>query len=312
MAESVKKMTPVSLLPKTRYNRDVMSTNKKARTPMNPPPQSASQKRPSQALQDIAARFVTARKLAQPLAAFPGVIPGDLKHSYEIQDLAINLWPEPIGGWKVGRIPPALEGGLGIDRLAGPIFTNTIVPAESGAVIEMPMFAGGFAAIEAEFVAVIARDAPADKLAWSMDEALAMVADLRIGLEIASSPLATINELGPTAVAADFGNNLGLVVGPSIANWRGRALDSMQCSSFVNGREVGAGGAFNLTGGFVRSVQFLLELTAKRKRPVRAGDVIATGQTTGIHDVAVGQLGQADFADDGNLSVRLVAAEPTA
>jgi 2-keto-4-pentenoate hydratase len=161
-------------------------------------------------------------------------------------------------------------------------------------------------------VAVIKRDAPAGKLAWSLDEALAMISDLRIGLEIASSPLATINELGPTVVVSDFGNNSGLIVGPSIDNWRSRSLDSMRCSSSVDDEDVGAGGAFNLTGGFVRSVQFLLELMARRKRPLRAGAVIATGQTTGIHDITVGQVGRADFARDGNLGVRLTAAEAIA
>jgi hypothetical protein len=40
--------------------------------------------------------------------------------------------------------------------------------------------------------------------------------------------------------------------------------------------------------------------------------VIATGQTTGIHDITVGQVGKADFAGDGNLGVRLTAAEAIA
>jgi 2-keto-4-pentenoate hydratase len=199
---------------------------------------------------------------------------------------------------------------LGIDRLCGPIFAPAIQSVDSGTALDMPVYVGGFAAIEAEFVAVIERDAPADKLAWSVDEARAMIADLRIGMEIASSPLATINELGPTVVVADFGNNNGLLVGPSISNWRSRSLESMRCSSSVDRQMVGSGGAFNLTGGFVRSVQFLLELTASRGRPLRAGDLVATGQTTGIHDVEAGQPGGVEFGDDGRLGVRIVAAKP--
>ena len=174
----------------------------------------------------------------------------------------------------------------------------------------MPIFAGGFAAIEAEFVAVIERDAPPDKLDWSSEEALSMIADLRIGMEIASSPLATINELGPTVVVSDFGNNFGLIVGPSITDWRFRSLGSMLSSSTVDQKMVGVGGAFNLTGGFIRSVQFLLELAASRNQPLHAGDVVATGQTTGIHDVRAGQIGRVDFGDDGDLAVRLFAAKP--
>lgn len=260
---------------------------------------------------EIASRFVAARRQARPLSNFPGGIPEDLASAYQIQDIAIDLWAgRALGGWKVGRIPPDLETGMGIDRLGGPVFADSIVTIDSGTLVEMPIFEGGFAAIEAEFVAKIKRDAPADKLTWSLDESREMIADLRIGIEIASSPLATINELGPTVVVSDHGNNFGLIVGPSIDNWRSRPLDSMSSASLINGKEVGSGGAFTLTGGFVRSVQFLLELNVRRGKPLRAGDMIATGQTTGIHDVKVGEICKTDFGDDGDLTVRLVAATP--
>jgi len=262
--------------------------------------------------QEIASKLVAARREARPLDGFPGAIPRDLESAYQVQDAGIDLWDEPIGGWKVGRIPLDLEDGFGIDRLAGPIFADTVKLANSGAKIEMPMYVGGFAAIEAEFVAVIGSNAPADKLAWSTEEALAMITDLRIGLEIASSPLASINDLGPPVVVSDFGNNLGLIVGPSINNWRSRSLDTMRCGAAINGQEVGSGGAFNLTGGFVRSVQFLLELMARRGRPLRAGQMIATGQTTGIHDIGASQEGEVDFGDDGRLCVKMLPAKPVA
>lgn len=265
---------------------------------------------PGKELGDIAATFVAARKACQPLVDYPGAIPGDLDTAYRIQDMAIDLWPEEIGGWKVGRIPPSIEDHFGIDRLAGPIFTPTIHEVSNGDALSMPVFDGGFAAIEAEYVAVIGRDAPPDKLTWSTEEAAGMIRDLRIGLEIASSPLATINELGPTVVVSDFGNNAGLIVGPSIEEWQSRPLDSMQCKTFVEGDAVGSGGAFTLTGGFIRSVQFLLELAARRGRPLRAGDVIATGQTTGIHDVAPGQSSTLDFGRDGELRCTVSAAAP--
>ena len=263
---------------------------------------------PSQAMQHIATRFVEARKRAEPLTDYPGDVPDDLEAAYRIQDLAIDLWPEPIVGWKVARMPPAVEAELGSDRLAGPVFNHCIARAESGEAPEMPIIVGGFAAVEAEFIVVIDRDAPADKLRWSRDEALAMIGDLRIGLEIAGSPLATINQLGALAVVSFCGNNTGLVVGPAITDWRSRSLESLRSTTTVGGEEVGSGGAFNLTDGYVRSVQFLLELSARRKRPLRAGDVIATGQTNGVHALNVGQISVTDFGDDGQVGVRPVAA----
>ena len=253
---------------------------------------------------------MASRRSGRALPGFPGSVPGNLDDAYQIQDIAIALWNEPIGGWKVGRIPLDLEDQFGIDRLAGPVFASTIHEADDDTIVDMPVFVGGFAAIEAEFVAVIGTDAAADKVDWTLDEASAIIADLRIGLEIASSPLPAINDLGPAGVASDFGNNFGLVVGPSIESWQSRALESMRSSSSIDGQVVGDGGAFKLTGGFVRSVQFLLQLAARRGFPLRAGDVIATGQTTGIHEIAVGEIGTTNFGDDGEISIRAVAAQP--
>jgi 2-keto-4-pentenoate hydratase len=252
-------------------------------------------------VQAIAARFVDARLRATPLKEYPGEVPHDLETAYRCQDAAIGLWPDDIGGWKVGRIPPALEEECGSDRLAGPIFRPTIHRVDSGQPLEVPVYAGGFAAIEAEFVIVVANDAPPDKLTWSREEAAAMLHDLRIGLEMASSPLAVINDIGPAAIVSDFGNNAGLIVGPSIREWRSRTLESMSCEAFIEGRSVGKGGAFNLTGGPVRSMQFILELAARRGFPLRANDLIATGQTTGIHDIRAGQSARISFGEDGEI-----------
>jgi 2-keto-4-pentenoate hydratase len=260
-------------------------------------------------LQAIARAFVEARLNARPLRDYPGKIPADLDTAYRCQDMAIDLWPDEVAGWKVGRIPAEIEKQFGCDRLAGPIFRKTIHRCDSDAVLDLPAFPGGFAAIEAEFVIVVDSDAPADKLRWSRDEARQWMGDLRIGIEMASSPLKTINDLGPAVIASDFGNNAGLIVGPSIEDWGLRKLESLTCEAFIEGKSVGKGGACNLTGGPLRSLQFILELAARRGRPLKAGDVIATGQTSGIHDIATGETGRIDFGRDGVLTCRAIAAQ---
>lgn len=259
-------------------------------------------------LQAIASVFVEARLNARPLRAYPGKIPADLDTAYRCQDIAIELWPDEVAGWKVGRIPPEIESQFASDRLAGPIFRKTIHRCDSDKVLDLPVFSGGFAAIEAEFVVVVGGDVPPDKLQWSRAEARQLMGDLCIGIEMASSPLKSINDLGPAVIASDFGNNGGLIVGPSIAQWRSRKLESMTCEAFIDGKSVGRGGAFNLTGGPLRSLQFILELAAKRGQPLKAGDVIATGQTTGIHDIECGQTGRIEFGRDGALSCKAIEA----
>lgn len=260
-------------------------------------------------LRAIAGRFVRARREARPLAAFPGTVPDDLGTAYRCQEAAIALWPDEIAGWKVGRIPPAVEEHFGCDRLAGPIFRRTIRQA-NGRIIDLPVYAGGFAAIEAEFVIVVDRDAPADKVEWSREEAAGMIRELRMGIEMASSPLKPINDLGPPAIVSDFGNNAGLLVGGPIRDWQRRELETMACEAFIDDSSVGKGGAFRLTGGPIRSLQFILELAARRGRPLRAGSLIATGQTTGIHDIMPGQTGRVVFGDDGEVACRAVPAKP--
>lgn len=261
-------------------------------------------------LQRIAGTFVSARRNASSLDEYPGSPPANLDVAYQVQDMAIDLWPDDIAGWKVGRIPPALEDEVGCDRLGGPIFARSVRFQDDGAIDDMPIFAGGFAAVEAEFVAIIRDDAADEKLEWSRAEAEAMIGELRIGLEVASSPLGVINDLGPAVTASDFGNNAGLVVGPAIDGWRERDPDTLTSATWVDGELAGEGGAFGLTGGVARSVQFMLELAASRGRPLRAGQVIATGQTTGIHDVTAGQSVRIVFGGgaDGEISCRLVRA----
>ena len=126
----------------------------------------------------------------------------------------------------------------GTDRLAGPIFNRKDAPA-NGEAVEMDVFAHGFAAGEAEFLLRIGATPPAGKSDYSLDEAADLIEAVHVGIEVASSPLGTINELGPIAVISDFGNNNGLVIGPEIpglAAERIRDLDGRDADRRRSGR----------------------------------------------------------------------------
>jgi 2-keto-4-pentenoate hydratase len=257
----------------------------------------------------IARQFVTARLGAQKLAAFPGTIPPDLATGYRHQDAAIGLYPDEIAGWKIGRVGPEFEDRFGPGRIAGPIFAKAVRRADGTGPVPFPVFEGGFAAIEAEFVFALAKDAPTTKLTWSLDEARALVGDMHIGIETAGSPLATINALGPTVVVTDFGNNAGLILGPRVADWRDRADSNLACECFIEGKSVGKGAASDLPGGPMEALRFLLEHCAQRGRPLKAGLLISTGAATGIHDIAIGQRARVDFGVLGAIECVAAAAQ---
>jgi 2-keto-4-pentenoate hydratase len=255
----------------------------------------------------IARRFVAARRDAKSLAEFPGTIPPDLEAAYLCQDLAIKAWPDRLIGWKVGLIAPPLRALFGTDRLAGAIFEAGLRKARD--TVEFPVFVGGFAAVEAEFVLRIAHDAPAGKLDWTERESQALIGAMHVGIETAGSPLATINELGPTVVAADFGNNAGLILGPPIRDWSAQPLKSLAVVTSIDGKIVGRGDAGLLPHGPIGALQFLAGQTAKIGRPLKAGMLVSTGAVTGVHEIKPGQSALADFGPHGRISCFAVAAK---
>ncbi len=256
----------------------------------------------------VAEQFVRARLEAEALLDFPGPIPATLNTAYAYQDRAIALWPDNVVGWKVGSIGQAWFAQVGEDRLVGPIFRRGLRLAPPGVIVDFPVFRGGFAAVEAEYVFRLGADAPPDKTRWTAEEAAQLVSALHVGIETAGSPLATINELGPTAAVSDFGNNAGLLLGPAIPDWRTRRFEPLNCETCIDGRLVGSGGALSLPGGPLAAVAFALGRCALRGLPMKAGYVISTGAATGTHAIGIGQSALVRFNELAELACRAVPA----
>jgi len=146
-------------------------------------------------LEKIAKSFTQARRNVEKLPEYPGDVPQTLEEAYAIQDAAIKQWPHAIAGWKIGGIGGELAVKFNETKLAGPVFENQIYYSETER-LDMPVFAEGFAAIEPEIVMIVKKDAPADKLDYTMEEAQDYVGAVHIGVEIASSPFPDINNMG--------------------------------------------------------------------------------------------------------------------
>ncbi len=256
---------------------------------------------------EIANRFVTARRSATALEGYPGDIPSKLEDSYAIQERAIKLWDRPVIGWKIGRLAPEKQAEHGTERLAGPIFAPTFKTYDGSAVI-LPIFTGGFAAVEAEYVFRIAHDTDPAKTEYSEEEALRLIDGLFAGVEMAGSPLATINKLGPTVVASDFGNNFGLILSERLAEFDSDstvntlgpdAVKAYKARTEIDGQVVGEGGLFTMPGGPLKAIAWLAGHLAGRGRPLTKGQLISSGATTGIHDIAAGQTSRVFFSTEG-------------
>jgi 2-keto-4-pentenoate hydratase len=257
----------------------------------------------------IASSFVRARRAAVSLQQYPGVVPPDTASAYAIQEAAIEAWPDAIAGWKVARIapnwPPGSAGKFPEPRLNGPAFSRNIYIATDQPPA-CPVFEGGFAAVETEIVIRVGRDVPANKTQWTITEAMEVVGSVHLGIEVASSPLATLNDLGAGAVIGDFGNNWGIVVGKSIPEWR--SITSIDCEAFIDGVSVGAR-PVSMEQGPLDAFAFTLGKCAARGRPLREGMWITTGMITGVHDIRIGQQSRHVFNGYGEVGCRIVRAQ---
>ena len=251
----------------------------------------------------VAEAFVEARKTGRAIDSFPGERPQNLAEAYRVQDAALALWDREIGGWKVGRINAPDDSRLGSDRLAGPIFADTIVDGTRGEP-EVPVFAGGFAAGEAEFL--LRLRVPQDRpLPRDDTETLDWIDEIRIGIEIASSPYAAINEDGPCVTISDHGNNAGLVLGPVIARESWSGLREIEVETLLGGEPVGRASAAAMLDGPLGAVRFLLRNLEGRGIPIRDGWWISSGAVTGVHNVAPGDRVSARFAGIGEVHCRI-------
>ena len=252
----------------------------------------------------IAQAFVEARQAGSALADYPGRLPESLDEAYRIQEQAIALFGNRIAGWKVGRIPDRLVETYGTDRLTGPIFAGGVVEAVQEAP-EMPVFADGFAAAEAEYLLRLGDLPPSFARDWTNETSAAYVDAIRIGIEVASSPFPGINEHGPAVTISDFGNNNGLVIGAQLP----RDCDFLEwpVALTIDGDVAGEGTAAAMLDGPFGAVRFLFELAAERQLPLAKGQWISTGAVTGVHPVRPGARVEAQFGQDYRVACRIGA-----
>lgn len=258
---------------------------------------------PASGVEMIAEQFVRARLSAQSLLQYPGTVPNDLATAYRCQEFAIDRWPDAIVGWKVARIGAAFAKQFPEERLVGPVFQRNLHWARAGEIVDCPVFEGGFAAVAAEIVLRVGEDAPPGKKLWSIDEAAELVRSCHLGVEVAGSPLATLNDLGSGAVISDFGNNWGVIVGSMLGDWR--SIEEIIALSFIDDSLAGRGTVF-IRQGALGALAFALGKCAQRGRPLRAGDIVSTGAITGVHDIRVGQHSRHIFEGCGEVECHAV------
>ncbi len=256
---------------------------------------------------NVSDAFLKARHELESHTSFPGVLPENLDDAYAIQNRSIGLWNDEVIGWKVGGIPASFQDRLKQPRLAGPIFSKDVRQCADGERIEFPSYPGGFVAVEPEYVLTLGNLETIGDRDVTLEDMATIITQGHIGIEIASSPLVPINEIGPLAVISDFGNNGGLIIGPEVPNITDVDFSKHNVTTHIDGELIGECPAGVDMAGPYGAVVFLLNHMRASGMTLENGTKVSTGAITGVHDTKIGTHSIIKFEGLGEMQVDLVA-----
>ena len=259
----------------------------------------------------ITPAFLAARREARTLDAYPGEVPPTLEAAYAVQLRSTAEWGESVVGFKVGGIPAKWREQYPSPWLAGPVFNSALIHAKDE-VTEVSVFEGGFAAYEPELVLRLGGLNAPRPVVTDLDVAKSFVRAVHLGAEIASSPLASLNALGPGSIISDFGNQAAVVVGPEIdRDWIDR-LDGIEVATTINSKETERARVNSGKGGPLGALRFLLNhLRDAPYGPLPDEMWLASGAITGVHDAVPGSTCTLDYGSLGELHLRMVPRRST-
>lgn len=253
-------------------------------------------------IDQISDALLGARKARTPLDGFPGELPKDLDEAYAIQMRSIEKSGWKVAGWKAGGVPAHLVDKFKTTRQVGPAFEDTVQYFKTGDTVTMPIYPGGFAAVEGEYIAVLGNVPDRDVTLDDMD---AIVTSLHIGLELASSPMKEINNIGPQAIVSDFGNNAGILVGPQID--KDTDFTKHEVSVTIDGVLAGKQPSGLGDKGPYGAVVFVVNHLRRLGVAIAPGTLVATGAVSGVHDATDGSRSHVIFGTLGDFYVELTA-----
>lgn len=224
----------------------------------------------------LADLLLAARASGRPLDALPAdLVPADAAEADACQFLVADEFG-PIGAWKVLQIADR-------DGSYGSIPASRVFDAPS--VITAP---GAHLKVELEIAFLIGEDliGRVDRAPYTRDEVTAAIAGAVPVFEIVETRLPP----GSPALAgrADAMSNWGLVVGPSVPDWRARVHADVAVVLDIAGRTVVDRAGGHPTGDPFHALPWLANALVAAGRPLRAGRVVTTGAFGGAHPVVPG------------------------
>jgi 2-keto-4-pentenoate hydratase len=234
----------------------------------------------------------------------PAVRPGSMAEGYAAQRALAELTGSTCYGWKIAATSIEGQRHIGVDApLAGRLF-EAFRHADGAAISTAGL---SMLCAEPEFVFRMARALPPRAPPYGEDEVMAAVAGLYLGIEVPDSRFADFAAAGGPQHAADNACARYFVLGPEVADWRGRDLATVAVTVEVNGQTASRGSGANVLGDPRRALTWLANHLASTEGGLKAGDNVTTGAAAKPVTIAAGDRVTAHFAGLGKASVHFTA-----
>ena len=225
----------------------------------------------------------------------------DVDGAYAIQQENTAHWEKEgrrVVGSKIGLTSRAVQKQLGVDRPDfGVLFADMIVgedePVAAGRVLQPK--------IEAEVAFLLDRDVEVE--VPTVADVLRAVAYAMPALEIVGSRIANW-DIGIVDTVADNASSGLFVLGGPVRRLDGLDLRALQMQMTRKDEVLSKGTGAACLGNPLNAMAWLAGELARRKRPLRAGDVVLSGALGPMVPVSAGDVFEANIAGLGSVSAR--------
>ena len=203
----------------------------------------------------------------------PAAQPVDLEQGYQIQDIVAAR--EDVAGWKVAATSLAGQNHIGIAHpIAGRLGASCVLDTAGTA----DMTGNLMQAAEAEFVFEFSANLPARGKSYDIDEIMACVGALRLGIELPDSRYELFAQAGAPQLIADNACANLFVLGPKVeCDWRSDDLANQKISLWLDGVLATEGNGSDALGDPRNALAWLVNHVSQRRIDLLAGQFVTTG-----------------------------------
>lgn len=230
----------------------------------------------------------------------PELVPQTLLEAYGIQDRLVQTWGDKWIGWKLSCTSETAQKALDFSEpCRGRVMAGKI--DQSPATLDPDRYF--MRLIEPEFGFRLKQDLRPSDAPFELGDVVDAVEAVVPLIEIVDSAYRDWSSVGVLSLIADNMLSGGLVLGEPAEDWQAADLADHEVTLAVNGETVSQGKGGNVLGNPVNALLWLANDLPSMGMGLRAGEVIATGLSTGLVFAEAGDTAVADFGRFGQVTV---------